>query len=299
MKKKRSSLLLWGSLFLFCYALLKIDQRSFKENDTFNIRHILPSVSLNPAWKVKSPSPDQRAQIDAILDQPFYYLGKGSHSFAFLSEDGDYVLKFHRYPSHMRVFSWLNRPFAYQFSKKRIQIKEHNIQKLDYNLSNYRNSYQDLQEETGLIFVHPAFSDDLHRDALIIDRTGNRYEIPLNSVTFILQRRADLLYTTLDRLKEERDTERSKQVISSMIDLVVTCCQKGYVDQDPVLRKNYGILDRSAIHIDIGDMVYCEEMKKRENYIPHVKEMTESLRKRLIRDYPYLLDHYEREINNL
>ncbi|MBS0653650.1 MAG: hypothetical protein JSR39_09045 [Verrucomicrobia bacterium] len=295
----RSSIPFWTALLLFSLALVQIDRTSFKQNDLFNIRHILPNISANPKWEVARPTQEELANIDKILEQSFRYLAKGSHSFAFLSEDGRYVLKFHRYPSHLRVLPWLNRPFAYQFSQKRIKIKEYNLKKLDYNLSSYKNSFEDLKEETGLIYVHTNPSTSLNRCATIIDRTGNTYRIPLDNVTFVLQHRADLLYTTLDQLKKRHDVEGSKKVVSAMVQLFVSCCQKGYVDEDPILRKNYGIIGDRAIHIDIGDMVYREDVKKRENYIPHVKEMTESLRKRLVRDYPYLLDHYQEEIDSL
>jgi hypothetical protein len=301
LKKKllRSSIPFWSALILFAFALVQIDKALFQQNDLFNIRHILPSISMDPKWESSPLSQNELASFDKIIAQPFYYLAKGTHSFAFLSEDGRYVIKFHRYPSHMRVFPWLNRPFSYQFSEKRIKIKEHNFQKLDYNLSNYKNSFEQLRDEAGLIYVHTTPSSNLNRFATIVDKTGNRYKVPLDNVTFALQHKADLLYRTLDRLKKSQDIEASKKVISAMVQLFVGCCQKGYVDKDPILRKNYGIIGDRAIHIDIGDMVYCEEIKNKENYIPHVKEMTESLRKRLVRDYPYLLDHYHNEIDQL
>lgn len=295
----QSSALFWTALVLFSLVLVRVDRVSFKQNDSFNIRYIQPGLSANPKWDIDPPSEKELAAIDMILDQPFYYLAKGAHAFAFISKDGRYVIKFHRYPSHMRIMPWVNRPFAYHFNQKRIKIKEYNFKKLDYNLSNYKNSFDDLQEETGLIYVHTNPTTGLNRYATIIDKTGNTYRIPLDRVTFILQHRAYLLYTTLDQLKKRQDIETSKQVVTAMVQLFVSCCQKGYIDEDPVLRKNYGIIGDRAIHIDIGDMVYREDIKKRENYIPHVKEMTESLRKRLVRDYPYLLDHYHKEIDKL
>ncbi len=294
-----SSSLFWTFLFLFSLLLVRIDRVSFKQNDSFNIRYIQPGLPANAKWNIDPPSEKELGVIDKILDQPFHYLAKGAHSFAFLSEDGQYVIKFHRYPSHMRIMPWANRPFAYHFNQKRIKIKEYNLKKLDYNLSNYKNSFDDLREETGLIYVHTNPTTELNRCATIVDKTGNTYQIPLDRVTFILQHRAHLLYTTLDQLKKQQDIQTSKQVVTAMLQLFVNCCQKGYIDEDPVLRKNYGIIGDRAIHIDIGDMVHREDVKKRENYIPHVKEMTESLRKRIVRDYPYLLDHYYQEIDKL
>ncbi len=296
---KKHSLLFWGALSLFCLVLVRIDRVAFKQNDSFNIRYIFSHLSGDPKWAIDPPTAEEMQSIDQILDQKFYYLAKGAHAFAFMSEDGKYVIKFHKYPSHMRILSWVNRPFAYQFSKKRIKIKEYNFKKLDYNLSNYKNSFVDLKEETGLIYVHTNPTQFFNRSVCIVDKTGNTYYVPLDNVTFMLQHRAHLLYVALDRLKAAGDVEQGKKVVTAVIRLFESCSQKGYIDEDPVLRKNYGIIGDRAIHIDIGDMIYQEEVKERETSIAHVKEMTESLRKRLVRDYPYLLDHYYQEIDNL
>lgn len=295
----RPSLLFWGVFTLLCSILVRLDRDSFKQNDEFNIRHILPNVSFNAKWEIAPPTQDQMKKLDAILSQPFYYLARGQHSFAFLSQDGSHVIKFHKFPTHMRTFSWVNRPFANAFSKKRQKVKEYNINRLDHCMNSYKNSFIDLKEETGVIYVHTNRTRFLNRSVCIVDKMGNTYRVPLDEATFILQRKADLIYTTLDRLKASKDVEGGKKVVSAVIQLFVSCCEKGYVDEDPILRKNYGIIGDKAIHIDIGEMVKREEVKQKKNAIAHVKEMTESLRKRLVRDYPYLLEHYNQEIERL
>jgi hypothetical protein len=80
---------------------------------------------------------------------------------------------------------------------------------------------------------------------------------------------------------------------------MLACCKKGYEDKDPVLHKNYGLLKERAIHIDVGDLVLQEGISLKENYIPHIKEMTESLRTRLESLHPALLDHYHQEMATL
>lgn len=281
---------------VFIYLLMQVDKRAFKANDHFNVRHVQPSIEADPRFDI--PSTDTAA-LKAIVQQPFYYLAKGCHAFAFVSEDRQYVIKFHRYPSHMRVLPWLNRPFSYQFSTKRKKIKEYNWQRIRYHLENYKNSFCDLKEECGLIYMHPNVTDDLDEKIHLIDKNGNHYHLPLNRMTFILQKRADLLYPTLDRLTQNQDLESAKQVVSSVIELFLRCCQKGYVDEDPILRRNYGVLGTQFIHIDLGDLVYQEEIKQPSNYIPHVRNRTFSLRKRLVRDYPHLVEHYDQEISKL
>jgi hypothetical protein len=233
------------------------------------------------------------------VQQKFHYLAKGCHTYAFLSEDGQYVLKFHRYASHMRQFPWLNHPLSYQLCSRRKKIREHNLQKLHENMQSYKESYQNLKEETGLIFLHINRTTHLRRTVTIVDATQAEYSIPLDAVTFQLQHRAHLIFETLDTLLLEENIGEAKQVISNIIRLIVSCSQKGYVNEDPVLRKNYGLLKDRAIHIDVGDLVKNDAATSRENYIRIVQEVTRRLRERLELKSPELLRHYQQEIDSL
>lgn len=286
-------------LLLFTCALARIDRVFFKQNHSFCIRFIYSSIDNRKKWELPPPSVAEQELLDEILKQKFHYLAKGCHCYAFISEDKQYVIKFHRYASHMRIFPWLNHPFSYRFSEHRKAILKHNMEKLTENLQSYMNCAQALKEETGLIMLHINRTDTLHRFVTLVDTTRAEYRVPLDQVTFILQHKADLIYPTLDKLVSEKRIDEAKKVVTDIVHLITDCCKKGYTDEDPVLRKNYGLTKGRAIHIDVGDLVKNEKMQLRENYIPHVKEMTESLRVRLEKNYPELLAHYHSEIEKL
>jgi hypothetical protein len=133
----------------------------------------------------------------------------------------------------------------------------------------------------------------------LVDNTKAEYRVPLDQTTFILQYKANLIYPTLERLIKERKIDEAKKIVSDIIHLIAISTQKGYADNDPILSRNYGLLSDRAIHIDVGDLIKKEGISLEENYIPHVKEMTESLRKQLANTYPELLEHYYQEINRL
>lgn len=298
-QKWKCKIFITAILILWIGCLAHVDRIFFKRNSSFCVRFLYSSLQNNLEWDLPTPSTEQKELLDEILKQKFFYLAKGAHCYAFVSEDQKYVIKFHRYPSHMRIFPWLNHTFSYQFSERRKKIKEYNFRRLRINLASYRDSYQNLKEETGLILLHINQTDDLRRTVTLIDKTQSEYKVPLDKVTFILQHKADLIYPTLDRLVNDRKLEEAKQAVSHIIQLITSCCQKGYVDQDPILRRNYGLLKDRAIHIDIGDLVKNEAISLKENYTSHVREMTESLRKRLEENYPELLAHYHGEIEKL
>ena len=296
---RKGKILFLSMLVLFIGMLVRIDRVYFKRNHSFCIRFIYSSIDNRPEWDLPAPSSKEVTLLDEVLKQKFHYLAKGCHCYAFISEDQQYVIKFHRYASHLRIFPWLNHPFSYQFSEHRKSIMKHNLEKLKENLQSYTHSSQALKEETGLIMLHINRTDTLHRNVTLVDATQAEYQIPLDQVTFILQHKANLIYPTLDKLVSEKKIDDAKKVITNVVQLITDCCKKGYVDEDPVLRKNYGLIAGRAIHIDVGDLVRNEKVQLRENYIPHVKEMTESLRVRLEKQYPELLPHYYKEIESL
>lgn len=296
---RKYPILFLSMAILFLASLVHLDRTFFKASKSFSLRFLYTCLPNDPRWDLPPPSSEELHLLDQILNQKFHYLAKGAHCFAFMSEDEKYVIKFHRYASHMRVFPWLTHPFSYQFNERRKKIKAHNFEILDYNLSNYKASYEDLKKESGLILVHINRTNYLNKAITISDKIQGEYTVPLDQVTFILQHKADLIYPTLDQLYAAHEIDKAKQVVSQIIHLISSCCEKGYVDQDPILRKNYGLLANEAIHIDIGDMVKDDTVRDKQTRVAHVKELTECLRVRLEKEYPELLEHYAQEIARL
>lgn len=285
-------------LALFIGLLSYTDRVFFKHNGGFCIAFLYSSIKENPEWEIPPPTLQEKAFLDEILNQKFHYLAKGCHCYAFVSEDQSYVIKFHRYPSHMRRFSWAYHPFSYLFNERRKKIKEHNLERLLINLKSYKDSYSELKEETGLLFLHVNRSDNLHRSVTLIDKTQTQYPVSLDDLTFIVQRKAELIFPKLDTLIRENNLDDAKKLISNVIRLIVSCSQKGYIDKDPILRRNYGCFEDRVIHVDVGDLVQSDEIKSKDNYIPYIQSVTESLRQRL-ENYPDLLTHLDREISQL
>jgi hypothetical protein len=290
-------------LFLFTFALFigilsYANRMFFRQNNGFCIAFLYSSVQKNPEWELPMPTLEEKTLINKILDQKFHYLARGCHCYAFVSEDQKYVIKFHHYPSHIRRFSWAYHPFSYLFRDSRKKIKEHNLERLFTNLQSYKDSYSELKEETGLFFLHINRSDNLHLSVTLVDKTQTEYRVSLDDVTLILQHKAELIFPKLEKWIQKNEIDEVKKLISNVIQLIVTCSQKGYVNNDPDLLKNYGFLGDRAINIDVGDILKSEEMKRKEKYIPYIKSVTEVLRKRL-ENHPDLLAHFDSEIQRL
>src|SRR5262249_20212942 len=111
----RNQFLFLLMFFLFAGVLKGVDRLFFQRNGKFCVWHLYPSLSKVTEWEMPALSPEEEKRLDVILNQRFHYLAKGAHCFAFVSDDQNYVIKFHRFASHLRPLSWLSRPFAYHF----------------------------------------------------------------------------------------------------------------------------------------------------------------------------------------
>ncbi len=219
-------------LLVFSFFLYKLNGKFLDDNDQFCVGHIFPAFPQ----VVKDEGPR------------FYYLGKGHQSFVFESEDKTQVLKFYRYPSHLRAFSL-------KFRKHPKEL--YNIQKLKDSLESYELAFSELREDCGLLDC-PSI-----KTVTLIDKSGNKYAISLELTTYFIQKKAEKIFP----LKGNRN-----EVLSSLIDLIRRRTEKGIVDLDPVLRKNYGIVDGKVILIDIGRL-----KKQPVDVNEQIKKITESL----------------------
>jgi hypothetical protein len=223
--------------------------------------------------------------------QKFTYLTKGHQSYVFIGADGQTILKFYRFPSHMRRFSWLKHPFAYRFSKKRQLIKAYNEEKLRLTFKSYQIAYEELQAETGLLFVHLAQTQDLRQTLHIQDRLGVSYFLESDSICFILQKKAELIFPTLEKLLIKGEKEAAKEVIAQIIHLIEKGSEKGIADTDAVLEKNYGWQEGKAVHIDVGRFVRKNVSK--EERAETIKPLGHFLQERDQELYLYYLSKIE------
>jgi len=192
--------------------------------------------------------------ISRILEQPFYYLGKGGQCFAFLSEDGQFVLKVFK-QHHLRLPSFIKAltpsSIVEFFQRKEKQfLTSCLIASGDFSEGTSVVSGQIMHHLPG-IPSHILLSDPLH----II------HKVPSSNLPFILQKRAILVDAYLEKLMQQGRLEEAKQAIDHLIALVKKRCEKGIFDNDPVLNRNFGFIDGRAVEIDVGSYSYDPRLK--------------------------------------
>jgi len=194
-------------------------------------------------------SEEKKEEISAILSQPFSYLGKGFQSYAFLSADGKYVLKIFRLEPSKLIYG---RLFA-DFIKRNVGAKTRRLRSSECAedvFSASKLSFDQFQEETGLIWVHlnPKEGWPLIE---IRDHLGFSHTLDPSVTRFVLQRRADKLFHALYQALRT-DREAFYQMIRSFSSLLHSFKNKGVSPDDSKMPSNFGFLENQAIQIDFA-----------------------------------------------
>lgn len=278
--------------------------------------HDLP---FRKEWEILPLSSEQEYEINTLLSQPYTLLGAGSECFAFASADGKVVIKFFKLDFFRPVYlqqglfledyslfsgtlsdlSWTKRkcpPFLQQRIKRLLGIREFRIQR---TFSSLKRAYDDLKEETGLLYLHLNPTSHLKRKLTLYDACGVYHEIDLDSTRFFLQKRAVPLEQHFIYLKKKHDETSAKASIDSLIKMILDRCKKGYADRD-VLNRNLGFIGLKAIEIDSGSFLQNPRMKDPWVYKQELFYATLELKNWLKKNYPemgiYLEDRVNEEI---
>jgi len=169
---------------------------------------------------------------------------------------------------------------------------------LDRDFMSYKIAFEEMKEETGLVYLHLNKTSHLRKKLTLYDKIGVVYSLNLDEMEFLVQKRATLLYPSLDQMIKTDGAEAAKPALAALVQLLVTRCQKGIFDKDPDLNTNFGFLDQRPIQIDIGRFRREEMPKKTEEYRDEILRITDNLRQHLESQSPALSAFLIQEIQN-
>ncbi len=281
------------AFFLFFISLfLGIDRFVHKRSSHFAFDKITPVCKDSCPWDTPPLSLEEQKAIDQILSQKFTYYNKGSQSYVFISEDKKYILKFLK-QQKLETHTWLAYiPFSFNPYYQERLFKE---KKYVTTFNALKTAYTELKKESGLIYVHLQDSNTLSKKVTFFDRNGTRHVFDIGKKAFYLQKRAQLIYSRIAELMHDGDVESAKNIITSVFSLIDFLGKKGVVDNDPILRKNFGLIDDIAVQIDVGKLRIDPS---RPDYKAEVASITNSFRVWLESNYPALTDHFQQCLNH-
>jgi hypothetical protein len=214
---------------LFPLVLLTIGFVHFLRPRGFDISNIKSHFTHNPQWEISDLPPDE------IYSQEYHYLKGGCQCFTFVSEDQKYVIKF--------------------FKKK---SRKHDLE-FEQAFNSHKIAFDKLKDECGLIYIHLNKTNHLKKSITFIDKNAKKHKIDMDSVPFIVQKKAELLLSRMACTTKKEDT------IAAFLNFIDHRSKKGFIDLDKDISKNYGFIGDQPIQIDVGSLIYDPEIKLDSN----------------------------------
>lgn len=292
MLKKLSVFLALFSLILSLFV--GIDRFAHQRSSRFSPQKIISQHPSSSEWDLPPLSQEEQARLRSILNQKFTYYSKGSQSYVFISEDKQHILKFLK-QNKLSPKSWFSAiPLSFNPYYLESVAKE---KKRQATFLACKTAFLELKKETGVIYVHLNPTRDLNRELLIFDKHGKSHLIDLNRTNFYVQKKAELIYSRITKLMDENRVEEAKGIISSVFSLLQTLGKKGVVDNDPIVRKNFGLINDIAVQIDIGKLRIDPNRQGTSAYVRDVPNIMHSFKNWIEKSYPTLSKHFEAKIS--
>ena len=241
----------------------------------FQVHKILTHFPSDPRWAAEPLIP--REEIREILSQKFSYFGKGRQCYAFLSEDGEYVIKFFNQIHHVE-------------SSPRTRHRD--------LLSNY-TSFCELKEESGLLMIHFCSEVPMNQSITLVDGCHIAHTIDLDKVEFLLQRRMKLPFDVIRHaMKHDKEAE-AKAALDNIFTFIHARLERGLLDFDPKLYTNYGFIDGKVYQLDSGQITRASSIDDYLKDRKHFRIRNRRTQRWFEQNYPTLLPYYLSHIDSL
>lgn len=263
----------------------------YRATDDFRIGNMTHEIANRPEWDAAPLSAEEMAHVKKLLDQPFHYLGKGAQSYAFLSADGEYVLKFFKF-KHLRQAGWVSYiPSIPPFTKWKEDDRERKENKLISVFDGYMIAYNHHRAESGILYLHFNKTDHVLGSVTVYDKLGLARQIDLDQVMFIVQNKVKPMRGVIIQLLNQGDTAGAIAMINKTFDLYMSEYRKGIYDRDHGVMHNTGYLTLNdgnvvAVHLDVGKMSKELKMKEVETFAPDLEKVARKIDAWTALNYP-------------
>lgn len=279
---------------LFLLIFFGVERFCYSQTGGFRLPKITSQFPPDPAWETNCPVPAE------LFRQKYSFLGKGVQCYAFESEDKTTVLKlFKHYHAGVSNTTLKKIPLPSILDRFREKILQARYERVNEIYTSSKIAFEELKEETGLLYLHLNPTSHLKRQLLVVDLLGISHQIDLDTTPFLLQKKGAVAFEQLSVFLQKGELNKVKAAINSLINLIVARCQKGIANTDPILRRNIGYFDTQAFEIDTGSFIKDPYLKK-----PHLikRELffeTLELKEWIENHCPVLTSFFQEKINAL
>lgn len=252
-------------------------------------QNVTSTEPFQSQWELISLTDDESNQVDAILSQPFSYLGEGGQMIAFASSDQRFVLKFFKFqrfrPSSAVKLLKACALFP-DFCQKHISKRS---SKRDAAFSGYKLAYELHRKDSGIVHLQLNPHPDT-RVITLLNSKGSILQLSLNNVPYVLQEQVELLGAALTTLFDKGDVTSVKWRLSQLQQLYNREYSKSTYDLDHGIMHNIGCSSQDLVHLDVGKLVYRPDMKPSELQESDWPKICAKVKQWVTKNYPQYAD---------
>ena len=282
------------SLYILGFMLAK----SFSESKTngFTFTRIDRDITYDPVLE----TPSDFKEKEAVFSQPFYFLDRGGQSYVFISQDQTLILKF--FKKHYNIpdplIQFIDSLLPQSLKTYRFQFLKTRKEKFYPLFESCKLAHTYLKEETGLLYVHLNPTTDLP-PLQVIDCLGIKHFVNANTTSFLIQKRADLIFSHIEEKLAAHDLNGAKHLIHNMIEYIKRRSQQGIGDKDNGLKRNYGYIGDKAVSLDLGSFVFDDSLKDPAACEAEVERKTRHLAQWISGSHPELEPYFKEELSKV
>jgi hypothetical protein len=221
-------------------------------------------------------------EVTEILNQPFLYCGQGSTSKAYVSTDGQFVIKCFLQSEFISKKSW-SIPVIKKLANRRKELR------VKYNrIFGPIYAYQNIPKESGLIyyqFIRP--SNHFHQQVQLIEKDGSTVWLDLNQTEFLIQKKAVLVSDYLRAHVIQGDLEGAKSGLAKLLWMAKNLYDQGIVLVTLQFLDNFGFVGDDPMRIDVEHISFDANWK--ETGKAHMSQELAKFRSWIVEHTPQLI----------
>lgn len=227
-----------------------------------------------------------------VLSQSFQWIGHGRQIYAFVSEDGQYVLKILKF-KRLRP-SWIVKIGSYIpiIREYAVQMEELRLRRIEKLFNGYFIAYNKDKMNTGIRYVHLKRGSELNQTITIKDHLGIEHKLDADQTLFAIQNRAVMTKHYFKDLLDRSDINGVKIALAKLFSLYRLESEQGIIDMDQNVMLNTGFIGCQPIRLDTGQLKEIPGITKEQV----LADLTKIVDKRLARWFQKYYPKYSQEL---
>ncbi len=207
------------------------------------------------------------------------FIGAGKQFYAFETADHQYVVKFMKF-SRRRPLPWLEKlTFLKSWSAGYLAGRAKRLFNLEYSSA---LALKYLASEAALTPYQ------LPKNLILIDKLGIAHSIDTSQTKYIVQKKA-VSFTVYFK----QNPSDARALISSYMKTISSQCNKGICNLDPIIERNYGVVDNQVILMDIGSLLAHPKLSHKAGMQREIFVELLPLREWLQNNHPQHVDYFD------